>query len=360
MTDNKALHPFFAYTMQFLRISLCIVTTLAIGELIEASFADRRADLIEAGCKYWRYNKYWEATRGMLFRKGACVDSSYDRGIPPGTNRTKILSTFEGQMIRDIDAQKKTLTIDFSLRLRWWDYRIKTNFSTRKEELHEIPLDNKWINEIWTPNVYVYNLSNYKAFKDSMLWRSFLLVQDKREREIPLDIVKILSGGYKGVTKGIQRGYNLTESILHFHAQGDVEMTLEATATIYCTFDLPRYPFDKQQCKFWLGSRSSDSVFTLFDPTDQYHQMVSYQASNFFTSTTFVNDTNGAIGVDITMSRDIQSFVLKYYVSCIAIVILSNFSFVIPLSDVSGRVALLVTLFLTLTNLFIYQMVSAN
>lgn len=86
--------------------------------------------------------------------------------------------------------------------------------------------------------------------------------------------------------------------------------------------------------------------------------MTSYQASNFFTSTTFVNDTNGAIGVDITMSRDIQSFVLKYYVTCIAIVILSNFSFVFPLTDVSGRVGLLVTLFLTLTNLFIYQMVS--
>ena len=343
----KLLSQFFAHTMQFLRISLFICAALAIVQPIESS---RGANFIEAGCKFWIEDRNkWGPDYGKLLQKGACVEGVYDRAIPPGPNRTLILSTIEGQRIRDIDAQKKTLTIDFSLKMRWWDYRIKTNFSTQKEELNEIPIDNRWINEIWMPNVYVYNLSNYKAFKDSMLWRSFLLVQNKQARKIPLHVAKILSNGYMK---------NLTDDNLHSHSQGDVEMTLEATATIYCTFDLPRYPFDKQQCKFRLGSRSSDTVFTLEDPTNHYHQMVSYQASNFFTSTTFVNDTNGAIGVDITMSRDIQSFVLKYYVTCIAIVILSNFSFVFPLTDKSGRVGLLVTLFLTLTNLFIYQMVS--
>ena len=44
---------------------------------------------------------------------------------------------------------------------------------------------------------------------------------------------------------------------------------------------------------------------------------------------------------------------------CIAIVIATSFSFIIPLSAIPGRVALIVTQFLTLTNIFINQMVSS-
>ena len=331
--------------MQRLILSSFICTTLMTGRSIEAS---DETDKIEAGCKRWKPWRKEFGEYGELIQKGACRTYGYDMKRPPGTNGNTVLSTIEELIIRDIDAQKKTLTVDFSLNMRWWDFRIKTNFLVLKEGLKEIPIDNQWANRIWKPDVYVYNLSNYKAFKDSMQYRSFRLARQKRDRKIPFEIVEILYKEY---------GKNLTEDDLQVYFQADVELTLEATANTYCTFDLPRYPFDKQKCEFRLGSRSFISNFILLDPEDQYHNTVSYQASNFFTTTTFVNGTKGAIGVDILMSRDIQSFVLKYYVSCIAIVILSNFSFVIPLSDVSGRVALLVTLFLTLTNLFIYQMV---
>ena len=319
--------------MQRLMLSSFVGTTLMIGRLIEAS----ETDLIEAGCKKWDdYGYRWVSSwLANLIQKGACQVQGYT-GILMDANGNIVSSTFEELMIRDIDAQKKTLTIDFSLKMRWWDFRIRTNFSALKEGLYEIPLDSQWGNQIWKPDVYVYNLSNYKAFKDSMQYRSFHLAQNKRDRKIPSQIEKIVTEGYNIIgynNKGY--GTNLTEDDVQVYLQADVESTLEATATTYCTFDLPRYPFDKQKCKFRLGSRSFISNFILLDPENQYHNTVSYQASNFFTTTTFVNGTKGSIGVDIIMSRDIQSFVLKYYVSCIAIVILSNFSFVIPLSDVS-------------------------
>ena len=310
-------------------------------------------ELIEAGCKYDSCADMCDAPRwigyGTLLQKGACISATYSQSVPPDTNGTKIYSTIEGHVIRDIDAKKKTLTIDFSLKLRWMDAGINTNFSTIKEGMPGIALNTLRFPSIWMPDVYVYNLSSYKSFKDSMQWKSFLLVQETEGLKAPFEIMAPFNGAERNIT---QEDYTI-------QFQGLVVLTLEATATIYCNFDLPSYPFDNQNCQFRLGGRSFGSDFTAYNPENKYHKDISYHTSNFFTTTTFINDENGTIGFDIFMSRDIQSYVLKYYITCIAIVILSHFSFVIPLSDVSGRVALLVTLFLTLTNLFIYQLVSA-
>ena len=66
---------------------------------------------------------------------------------------------------------------------------------------------------------------------------------------------------------------------------------------------------------------------------------------------------NDMVGFNIQMFRGIQPFILEFYLPCIAIVLVSQISFVIPLTALPGRVALLVTQFLTLTNLFIHAMV---
>ena len=64
------------------------------------------------------------------------------------------------------------------------------------------------------------------------------------------------------------------------------------------------------------------------------------------------------IGFNITMKRVQQPYILKYYLPCVAIVTVTQVSFYIPHDAIPGRVALLVTQFLTLTNLFISEEVS--
>ena len=59
------------------------------------------------------------------------------------------------------------------------------------------------------------------------------------------------------------------------------------------------------------------------------------------------------------MSRRLQPFIMECYLPCIAIVIVSHISFILPLDAIPGRVALLVTQFLTLTNICIHQQVIA-
>ena len=71
-------------------------------------------------------------------------------------------------------------------------------------------------------------------------------------------------------------------------------------------------------------------------------------------------DTKTEIGLDIHIERTLRPYVLKYYIPCITIVVISQISFIIPLEALPGRVALGVTQFLTLMSLFIQQMVSSS
>merc|ERR1712020_734485 len=59
----------------------------------------------------------------------------------------------------------------------------------------------------------------------------------------------------------------------------------------------------------------------------------------------------------IHMSRAFQPFFMHYYAPSIAIVLVTQASFIIPPDCIPGRVALLVTQFLTLVNIFIDQQV---
>merc|ERR1712038_647387 len=61
------------------------------------------------------------------------------------------------------------------------------------------------------------------------------------------------------------------------------------------------------------------------------------------------------VGFKITMKRVQQPYLLKYYLPCVAIVTVTQISFYIPPDAIPGRIALLVTQFLTLTNLFISE-----
>ena len=67
-----------------------------------------------------------------------------------------------------------------------------------------------------------------------------------------------------------------------------------------------------------------------------------------------LNGTDG-IGFNLTLSRKIKPYLYQYYLPSTAIVVVSQVSFMIPLSAIPGRVALVVAQFLTLTNIFIYQ-----
>ena len=106
---------------------------------------------------------------------------------------------------------------------------------------------------------------------------------------------------------------------------------------------------------------SDGAIFALYDKDGIFHVPTKYKSVGLTMDISFFGEGNRMkgekVGFHIHMSRLMTPYLLKYYIPSIAIVIVSEIGFLVPLTAIPGRVALLVTNFLTLVNLFIHQMV---
>ena len=212
-----------------------------------------------------------------------------------------------------------------ALTMRWSDPDIKVQFSNEDLENGGIILGPEATYEIWTPDIHIENRTYFKFDEE---WKS-------------LTSSKILT------------------------TKKEVELRYEMKFTVYCKFDHSRYPMDNQNCAINIGSASKSGIFVLYPPPNgmdgSYHVENTYQADNFDVSVKFYdkNMDNGRnkIGIRIKMCRLQHSYIFMYYIPCTTIVLVSLTGFVVPITAIPGRVCLLVTQFLTLINLSIYQMV---
>ena len=127
------------------------------------------------------------------------------------------------------------------------------------------------------------------------------------------------------------------------------------------------YPHDVNYCNLRMKSEYVSATFGIksekrkefFNSRDLFGFKVSnsklIEAKLKTTSEREFNYTE--FGVEIKLQRRFENYVYEYYVPCILIVLASTLSFIIPLSAIPGRIGLVVTLFLTLTNMFIYERV---
>ena len=134
--------------------------------------------------------------------------------------------------------------------------------------------------------------------------------------------------------------------------------------TVPCNFDHSMFPFDTHYCRFRVTNKDSREIIPRLYPgmsTDKIMTISKYG----FTITGYLDEgINGKnhsyVGLKFKMKRTLPPFVYQYHLPSAAIVLVSQLSFIIPASAIPGRVGLLATLFLTLTNLFINHMVRLN
>ena len=301
---------------------------------------------MEAGCKKkeWKYKdnvavKYhWNYT-GQLLATGVCVRDDYQKHFPPEDGTTKVYSTIAKHEVRQVDAKKMTLSLDFILTMQWLDSRIYTNLPNEKSKGGGITLGPTAIEQIWSPDLRILNRQSFKA-KDE--WASLITT-------------RILTGTDIYHLEG-------TKNTNHARSVPTVEMKYDVKTTVYCKgWSYRKYPMDDQTCKVAFGSASASSIFILHQESASHNNTDDHRAANFDMKIEYFdkNETDGSnqVGIKITMDRVTTSFILKYYVPCIAIVLVSEIGFIIPVTAIPGRVGLLVTQFLTLINLFIHQMV---
>ena len=302
------------------------------------------SDLLkEAGCteKIWEYHerdgevyayKYTLGANGTLLGRGVCLSNTYNCYHAPGAKATIVHSTMKSQHVREIDSKKKTISVDFTLRMRWLDPRIETD----KEKVQNgkgISLSPSAVDKIWTPDLHIQNRSSFQITNE---W-------------------------YSVANARIMSSYETNQIMSNEGEDGTgVELTYDVKVSVHCPFEYSYYPMDKQICMVGFGSRNSETHFVLYDRNKRYHNTSHYKESKFHINVQFLNlalRDSVMIGMNISMTRLTKSYLMEYYMPCIGIILVSEIGFVVPVTAIPGRIGLLVTQFLTLTNLFIHQMV---
>ena len=257
---------------------------------------------------------------------------------------TTVYVNMQDYTLREINEKQNIVTLEMTLSMVWMDISlysyipkdVTANNLSSPEEGYEISDEAAKI--LWKPDLSIHHLADYKAFIDSIHTVSLRVKRTNRQ-----DGKVCVSG----------------PMIIH---------EIEVQISFYCKLDLSNYPLDRSRCKFRIGGKTSQVAFKLIydshkqkmdrNKANDYQEVSDIRASFTKVGSDCGNLTKGCIGLNIITERILRPYLLKYYIPCTTIVIMSQISFVIPLEALPGRVALVVTQFLTLTSLFIQQMVS--
>ena len=337
-------------------IKLLVVLILAVV-VIDANatpktkvpIIDRKQMIEEAGCTFFEAKQF--------LRKHVCTLPNYDVYEPP--------NDMDGQTIVDVDfwkppkileinEKKNRITIQVVQFVEWEDSRIKINTSAMPRMLHDtsyIKFTPGMIEKIWHPylDLHIDNLRERKSISEPHLFEPVGILRCPWMRKCHT---------------------NLRATVLFSNTDWGI--------TIFCKFDFSSFPFDTQRCEFRQSVWPSDENLKLFiyppfapiytvnitRKVDDWKYDVSGFEAMLVPVGTIVDPSTelqlsnaSEFGFNIELTRIFRPYLFQYYLPTAAIVIVSHISFMIPLSSIPGRVALMVTQFLTLTNIFILNMV---
>jgi len=187
-----------------------------------------------------------------------------------------------------------------------------------------VPMNLEFVKDLWLPNIFIYNLKTYKV----------------------IDVLSKLAGLW----------INTNKLILYSQA---------THISFICPMSFDKFPLDEQRCMFRVGSYSYDSSKMIFiakstgystkqsnsialdyeikiEPLKDKDKVLDYGSLGNFSLS----------GFEMVLTRYVSTYIITYYLPSGLFVIVSWISFLIPMDVIPGRMALLVTLFLVLVNIF--------
>jgi len=257
-----------------------------------------------------------------------CLDSNYSKFELPnrvGLNHIKI--GFEISDVLKIDDKDYAITFSLYFSVEWVEPRLR--LAPHLWDLQNstatdlVPVNLELINSLWVPNIFIYNLKTFQV----------------------IDVLSKLAGLW------IDRNQRVYYS--------------QAThITFICPMLFDSFPLDTQICKFQVGSYSYDMHRMVFNvSTLGYIQrtqalILDYRILIRNLSHKDKMFNGGALGnyslagFEMILERHVMSYIITYYLPSGLFVVVSWISFLIPPDIVPGRMALLITLFLVLINIF--------
>ena len=227
------------------------------------------------------------------------------------------------------------MEIQLKVVLIWEDRRITSYFSNCKEtrRLPSIRKNDKPY--IWIPTYDISHGKEVKYLKDPIAYNFVELVSNLKIKREVFDSNATL-----------------------------IQAMIEWLVTIPCNFDYGSYPLDAHNCKFQIYF--ADVNVTLFDLSNGTFKKT-LEKQGFTITKEYIKSIAADIdiwgrwatfGYNFKIKRQGKPYFLQYDLPSSAVVLVSFLSFVVPISAMPGRIGLVVTQFLTLTNLFIHQRVS--
>ena len=272
--------------------------------------------------------------------KGVCIMNNYQKNEPPmKTGLTPLLVLDHITKISSINEKTKTIELDIKMRFMWEDTRIKALFSNYLDFHRLPPIKKDDSSFLWAPVTEIQDLKSLNFLNDPIKFNWVLLF----------------------MSSPIYPMFPLNTTLIH--------TMIEWHVTVSCDFDFSNYPLDDQTC--WMEIWLYDSNVTYVDQPFGERSQVSENATTAHgfevvkrsrpTLQEYIQGTTigyGNFGYNIEMKRITRPYLYQYYLPCASIVVASHLSFIVPISATPGRIALVVTQFLTLTNLFINQKVN--
>ena len=295
-----------------------------------------------------------ECENGTKLTPYVCLSEKYSADVSPrlyNERKVKINSSLVTRSIREVNVLARYMTVDIFLYIYWPDNRIKKKFTKDGVQGGLVPLPISKIESIWTPDLYIFDLKDFQTYK---------VIKS-------VNSISILYKCYWN-PKSCQEDYTKNNTILQY--------VLEARVQVYCLgFNFDHFPFEHNSCTFLLGTALFPANFiwgndsNVSDDWKYTYALGKAMSGYIVTNISWINEhpsnvneewygMGKAIGFKIFLKRKIRPYVISYYIPCACIVMLTQISFIVPLTSIPGRVALLVTEFLTLINIFLYQQVS--
>ena len=279
--------------------------------------------------------------------RNVCIISNYETHTEPRRSKYfyPILFRFERTKIMDVDRKKRTFTMNFGAIIAWEDPRIKVNFGGMENFIDLPPITTDSRAKIWTP------FSGLDI--DRLIKRQYVL-----DPIIASPVT--LNSGTSANQYMLGKFFTPNATVI----MADIDWII----TMKCDLIFSNFPFDINTCPVRLSLGNMNVTAQYHNKTHRMMKSSEYTSEGYdIREIIFVDSqpifheefhySEFTFGFYIEMKRQFRKYFFRYYLPCIIIVVASSFSFIIPLSAIPGRVALVVTQFLTLTNIFIHQMV---
>ena len=261
-----------------------------------------------------------------------------------GSNYARLHLIFRDYKVVKVDDKKKEVTVNLIVLLLWEDERMQAFLTPPRNYIQLPPITAEYPSKIWSPfsGIVFPNIRNRRYLFDPVV------------AHLGLTSAESVNAMFENVS--FSGDFTIVQSMIYW------------SITISCPFNFTAFPFDKNICPFVLkflnmdvsmgsSNKSLEGIdkSNISDGFEIEIKQINPPDSSYLDHLYFTN-----VKLSINIGRQVPKYIYQYYIPCMMIVVASSFSFLIPLSAIPGRVALVVTQFLTLTNLFINQMVSTS